>query len=296
MSIGMKLGMLGASGAGGGGETRLVGLGNQTAGNSDYWSTGTYGDGGAAITNYSNFGQRLKALMCTFYLDSLAQDFIIAKSNYLYTSFLTIKADGSIVFQLDPRVSGDITWTTAAGTIETGKNYMLVAQCSGFDSNILSNTSMYLGTGGTITNLTSGMSHGDGIANPGGSGESYPGYAHATNNYNHSYESGTLSMGIVGSISAIHFWTGGILTEAGITALYNNGTPLTDPSSDSGNYSSTMAGYYYDGGDFTHLSAGAIATSYEFNDFASPANFRYFSGGPEPTVATAGNGFSIIHP
>ena len=301
MSIGIKLGILSeldaAAAAGGYDDTRLVGLGNQTAGNSDYWRMGS-AQHNSNVRKYSKYGagtQGLQAFMCTFYLDALDQDVILLEKTRSSTGThkLTIKTDGSIVLQLDPRTCGNITWTTAAGTIEIEKNYMIVAQCSAFNSSILSNTSMYLGTGGTITNLTSGMSDGNGIANPGGGG-----YANAVGNYESGYEGGKLSQDIVGSISAMHFWNGGVLTEAGITALYNGGTPLTDPSSDSGDYSATMAGYYYDGGDFTGLSAGAIANSYEFNDFASPANFNYLagSGGPEVTVKTSGNGFIVIHP
>lgn len=270
-------------------EPRLVGLG-QVSSNTDYWATGQK-QHNSAVMNYFKYGDQLKTFMCTFYLDSLDADIKLLESRYLYTNSLTIKANGSIVFQLWPRVCGGVTWTTDAGVIETGKNYMIVAQCSAFNSSILSNTSMYLCKGGnTVTNLISGMSDGDGIANPGGGG-----YSNAVPNYVSSYENGRCSEGITGSISGMHFWTGGILSAAAITALYNSGTPLTDPGTASGDYTSTFAGYYYDGGDFTHLSAQSIANSTELNDIS---NFNYLagSGGPECTVATSGNGFSIIVP
>jgi hypothetical protein len=257
------------------------------------------------VRKYSVFGDLLKSFMCAFHLDSLATDVILVRNNYSGTGEhkVTIKSNGSIVFQVVPNGSGAITWTTDAGTIETGKNYMIVAQCSAFNSSILSNTSMYLGAGGTITNLTSGMSDGDGIANPGGGG-----YTNASGQYWSSYDSasafGSYShAGTIGSAAGIHYWTGGILTEAAITALYNEGTPLTDPSNASGDYTSTFAGYYYDGGDFTGLSAQEIATSTELNDIS---NFNYLagSGGPECTMTTGGDRelygevgtFSIIHP
>ena len=280
-------------------ETRWVGLG-ETIANSCYLATGMR-QHNTNVQKYSKFGDHLKSFMCAFHLDSLANDAILMKNARSDTGqhSVVIKANGSIVFTLVPRTCGAITWTTDAGIVETGKNYMIVAQCSAFNSSILSNTSMYLCKGGnTVTNLISGMSDGDGIANPGGGG-----YSNAVPNYVSSYENGRCSEGITGSISGMHFWTGGILSAAAITALYNSGTPLTDPSNASGDYTSTFSGYYYDGGDFTGLSAQEIATSTELNDIS---NFNYLagSGGPECTMTTGGDRelygevgtFSIIHP
>ena len=275
-------------------ETRWVGLGS-TAANTSYLSTGMK-QHNTNVQKYAKFADHLKSFMCAFHLTSLANDALLVRNNDASTVQHTvkIKSNGSIELTLVPQGSGAITWTTDAGTAVTGKNYMIVVQCSAFNSSILSNTSMYLGAGGTITNLTSGMSDGDGIANPGGGG-----YTNASGQYVSSYDSASAFgaynfAGPIGIMAGIHYWTGGILTLAAITALYNSGTPLTDPGTASGDYTSTFSGYYYDGGDFTGLSAQTIATSTELNDIS---NFNYLagSGGPECTMTTNGS-LSIIHP
>jgi len=276
-------------------ETKWVGLGS-TASNTSYLATGMK-QHNSNVQKYSKFADHLKSFMCAFHLTSLANDALLMRNNRSDTGQHTvkIKANGSVELTLIPQGSGAITWTTATGTVVTGKNYMIVVQCSAFNSSILSNTSMYLCEGGnTVTNLTSGMSDGDGIANPGGGG-----YTNASGQYVSSYDSASAFgaynfAGPIGIVAGIHYWNGGILTLAAITALYNSGTPLTDPGTASGDYTSTFAGYYYDGGDFTGLSAQTIATSTELNDIS---NFNYLagSGGPECTMTT-NNGHSIIHP
>jgi hypothetical protein len=301
MSIGMKLGMLGASG-GGGAAARLVGLGNESAGNSDEFYFGSYSHN-SNIRYYTRSGagsstRNLSAFMCTFYLDALDQDFYLSKPYGGYGTTMTIKADGSIYVYL-MAYQGDTSWTTDAGIIETGKNYMFVYNCGlSFPTNeadFINNVTLYLCQGGdTVTHLFAGQdSVGDGIALH-GSGYSGAGYGNTSSN-----ERGHNAIGLVGSISAMHWWNGGILTADGVTALYNSGTPLTDPSSDSGNYSSTMAGYYYDGGDWTHLTVGDdYSSGYRMNDFTSPGNLRYMagSGGPEVTPQLLGDNWTVLGP
>jgi len=321
MSVGMKLGIfseLDAAAAGGGVETRLVGIGCQTEEHTDWWNIGRY-QSNSNCQRYFKWGSAsavpIQAWMCTFYLDTLNQDVILQEDNYWKTLFprVIIKTDGTVYYDLWGGNSGagpgSITWMTAPGTIELKKNYMLVINMAGYGTNIISNVEMYLGTGGTVTNITPDTDRGVqtwtnwSLRDTNGTETGTAGYSRQYSSpytaavdpfsYTNNNHYAALAKQLVGSISAMHYWNNGVLTEAAITALYNGGTPLTDPSSPSGNYTSTFSDNYFDGSDFTHLSTQTFDEYDKFNDF-SDFNYLAGSGGPEVTLQFYGDDWEVL--